>query len=194
MTSPSLLLRVLRHETRDHHARAEAALPLTRPDLTREGYVRYLEGAFGLHARLEPRLVEVLAPHAAALALAERQRLALLEADLAALGSPAHALPLAPPLALAGVPEALGALYVLEGSTLGGQVLARRLAPVSGGALRYLRGHGEATGALWRALGEAVHALVPAPDAAYQARAVGAARATFDLFTHWLGEERVRAA
>ena len=57
--------------------------------------------------------------------IAERQRAHLILADL---GVPADQLPLCPAMPpLATVPQLLGALYVLEGSTLGGQVLARQL-------------------------------------------------------------------
>lgn len=51
--------------------------------------------------------------------------------------------------------EALGAIYVMEGSTLGGAVITRRLqadlalTPVGGAA--YFHGHGPNAGAMWKA-------------------------------------------
>jgi len=50
---------------------------------------------------------------------------------------------------------AFGALYVLEGSTLGGRYIARMLQkkavlPLQGGGLRFFEGYGEATGARWK--------------------------------------------
>lgn len=58
---------------------------------------------------------------------AEHRRAPLLEADLAALGIALPA-PLAPP-PISDDAELAGALYVLEGSRLGGAVLARRVLP-----------------------------------------------------------------
>jgi heme oxygenase len=58
----------------------------------------------------------------------------------------------------------LGAMYVMEGSTLGGQYIARQvektlgLAPGRGDA--YFRGYGDETGPMWRAF-KAVLAEVP---------------------------------
>lgn len=57
----------------------------------------------------------------------ERRRAGLLAADLAALGEP---VPAAAPFAAAGDPASVaGVLYVIEGSRLGGRMLARGVAP-----------------------------------------------------------------
>ena len=59
----------------------------------------------------------------------------------------------------------LGVIYVLEGSTLGGRLIARHVEPTlgltDGHGSSYFRGHGEATGALWR---ETVDAIAAVPD------------------------------
>ncbi|UOQ78251.1 hypothetical protein MUN84_06595 [Hymenobacter sp. 5516J-16] len=41
-------------------------------------------------------------------------------------------------------------MYVLEGSTLGGQVIARQLAKANIPARAYFSGHAEQTGPLWK--------------------------------------------
>lgn len=79
-----------------------------------------------------------------------RRRLPLLESDLAALSLR----PARPPGAVAPAcqAEALGMLYVLEGSTLGAQVIRRELA-VRGADLKglsFLDPYGSHTGAMWR--------------------------------------------
>lgn len=80
---------------------------------------------------------------------ASRLRGHALRKDLLALEAPYRGRGAAP---IEDEAEALGALYVLEGSRLGGQVLARMAAdsadPVVRGATRYFR-HGERQG-LWR--------------------------------------------
>ncbi len=96
----------------------------------------------------------------------------------------------APP-SLGGVAAGLGALYVVEGATLGGRVIARHLArslalgPADGAA--FFAGYGDRTGAMWNGL--------RAQAADYEARfggvaeATAAAQATFALF-----EGHLRAA
>lgn len=112
---------------------------------------------FTLHASVEPQIENQLAslppgPHAA-LQVHTRLRTAAIAAALCELGVPAPALPPAK-FALASPAEALGALYVLEGSSLGGRMILRDLrargADTTG--LHFLDPYGETTGAHWRAL------------------------------------------
>ncbi len=76
----------------------------------------------------------------------------------------------------------LGALYVLEGSTLGGRILARQvetvleLTPGQGNA--YFQGHGAATGALWKE----VTAEIAAVPEEMSVRLLSTARRTFTAF------------
>jgi len=77
-----------------------------------------------------------------------------LAADLAALGTGTpHAIPALLPR-LPTFAHALGALYVLEGSTLGGQVILRdverRLGRQISRATRFFNGRGPATGPAWQ--------------------------------------------
>jgi heme oxygenase len=52
-------------------------------------------------------------------------------------------------------PHALGALYVLEGSTLGGRIILRHLethtVDIPSDAMSFFAGHGAETGSMWRA-------------------------------------------
>lgn len=81
----------------------------------------------------------------------------------------------------------LGALYVMEGSTLGGRFIARHvettlgLLPGHGNA--YFRGHGEHTGAMWRETTEAITAV---PEGNAEAT-IAAAKRTFQAFGAILG-------
>ena len=103
----------------------------------------------GLHIGAEA----VLAPWLSAvpgLDFQARRRRALLDADLKALGETADPAPSHP--APASLPEALGQLYVLEGSTLGGQVIRKRVlgAGDTMRGLSFLDPYGAETGLRWK--------------------------------------------
>lgn len=156
------LLQRLKDETSSEHAALEARLPLMHPDLTLQDYVGVLQAFYSVVQPLEARLDTMALPEA--LEWPERRRSALLEADLRGLDSapvPPSTLEWAD---LTGA-EALGACYVLEGSTLGGQLITRQLGRLGlsaedGGA--YFAGHGVHTGARWKAFRAALEGSVPA--------------------------------
>ena len=75
-----------------------------------------------------------------------------------------------------------GAVYVVEGSTLGGRLIARHVEPWlglnDGQGAAYFRGHGEKTGALWHATAQAISAV---PER-YAEILIASARRTFQTF------------
>ena len=191
---PRTLLQTLKAETRPHHERAERAVRLMAPDLTLSGYRRHLEALYGLHAPLEALLAARLEGRFPELRLSERWKLPLLEADLRTLGHDAASLERLPRLArpphLPDMPEALGALYVLEGATLGGQLILRHLTRhfegLPAGSFVFFRAYGEAVGPMWKAFGEAL--VRACPDPALAPRVVRGAQDTFETFEAWLRE------
>ncbi len=117
-------------------------------------YGAYLLRVHALYAALEPQLWDAcgaLVPDSAA-----RFKTSWLRDDLAALGLGNGTLGHAPVPALADPYEALGAAYVIEGSTLGGPVLLARLRESglllqrSAGGARFLSGYGAHNAAMWR--------------------------------------------
>ena len=118
-----------------------------------------------------------------------RRRMHLLQADLAALGLSAHevaGLPACPLPLLRNAVEALGSLYVMEGSTLGGRVIERNVERCLGFDGRhgcaYFAGYGTRTGAMW---GLFLQRLDEAPAADAQQVTEGAT-ATFERLARWL--------
>jgi heme oxygenase len=105
---------------------------------------------------------------------ADRRRGGMIRADLAALDLPSPELALFPPLD--DDAACWGAAYVVEGSRLGGALLARRIAP---GLPRAYLGTPQAKGA-WRTFVDALDAALVGDDRI--GRATGAARATFAFF------------
>ena len=181
---PSPLLLALRETTGPSHTALEQRLPFFADTFDLAAYRRLIEAYYGFHAPLEALLAGHQEP--------ERNKVPALTRDLLALSlSPAqidhlplcHALPPVDDTA-----SALGVMYVLEGSTLGGQVLRRAMAErlgidaESGGA--YLDVYGSATGRNWRTF---LERLAQAP-AEFEAKTVNSAVATFERFAEWLDQ------
>jgi len=123
-SSPSPLLLALREGTRDCHKALEARLPFFEASFDVAAYSRLIQAYYGFHAPLEARLGAYQEPM--------RTKTPTLTLDLQALSLSAadiDALPLCQALpAISSEASALGVMYVLEGSTLGGQVLKRAMA------------------------------------------------------------------
>lgn len=107
---------------------------------------------FGLHGGAEDRLGEWLGD-LPGLEFDVRRRAPCLGADLVALGDDPASTPRAPAPPLTGIPEALGFLYVLEGSSLGGKAIEKALSGLGADmtGLSFLNPYGAATGERWRA-------------------------------------------
>lgn len=185
--SGALALR-LRRETADAHARLEAALDLLRAPLQQERFRHVLERFHGFHVVWEGTVRRHPGLRAF---LEERTRLPHLRRDLAALGASLDEMEHLPACLaaadLAGCEAAaLGSLYVMEGSTLGGQLISRALAEADWtpeGGLTYFNPYGRETGAMWRAF----HAFAEArlPEATHGTAIVGARR-TFEVLEAWI--------
>lgn len=201
-TLPRNILQRLKAETHPHHERAERSVRLLDPGLTLERYRRHLEALYGLYGPLEARLAEQLDGSVPELRASERWKLLLLVRDLYALGHNAQSLGCLPrasrlPL-LPGLPEAFGCFYVLEGATLGGQILLRHLqrhfAGVPAGDFAFFRAYGEEVGPMWRAFGEALtRASLAADSEIFDARVVQGAKETFEAFERWLQHQAAEA-
>ena len=139
----------LRIATMAVHLRLHAAPPfqaIADGRLERSAYAQLLGRIHAFHVLIERQAGRSLA------GLLPSQRIALLEADLAALGaSPAPLPSWSPP---AGAAAALGGLYVAQGSLMGGKLIHRQLDYLFGTGLqgrRYFRGS-DADARRWRAL------------------------------------------
>jgi len=177
----------LRAATDPAHRALEAGLDWQARVATRTGYRDLLARLHGFHATWESAIGVHLADEGF---LGPRRRLALLAADLAHLGlGPAAvaALPRSKAVMLDGPAAATGALYVLEGSTLGGQLIGRHIAGLHGfgeTGLTYYRAHGPRTGAMWAAFRARLEDFADDPEA--EALLTAAAVATFAAMRDWL--------
>ena len=163
MTDPKPAARhVLRERTEAAHERLHH-LPdfaaLAAGELTRDGYLSLLGRLYGFHAPMEAVLEASLGDERGALAPEGWRRADLLIRDLSHFGASTRDIENLPVVAVRA-PEsratAIGCLYVLEGSTLGGRVLARGLdglLPVgSMDGRRFLRGGTAPNHARWAAV------------------------------------------
>ena len=115
-----------------------------------------------------------------------------LERDLIALGATADELAKNPRCRelpeMAAISQALGCLYVIEGATLGGRTITRRLqaslglTPETGGA--FFAGYGAETGPRWQAFGAMLSAV--AERRSGEDQIVASANRTFETMGRWI--------
>jgi len=155
--TPAGLSARLREATREAHLSAEAAFALNARLESSDAYVRLLAALRGFHRPVEAALAAVpgwsgLTP---GLHISSRLRAGLLDEDLRQLGVPAPPGPARPGVvSLPTLAHGLGCLYVLEGSALGGRIIARRACAALGADLpvAFFSSAGRADpGAGWRA-------------------------------------------
>lgn len=125
-----------------------------------------------------------------------RARAPMLEADLATLGCSAREIAGLPHCDYMfrprSAPACLGALYVVEGSTLGGLHIARALSGLFEGAegegRKFFLGYGAAHGAMWRGFLEQLDHMTG--QEACETEAIEGAVRTFADFERWMEDWR----
>lgn len=159
----------LKAATARHHERLERRVDIERHLRSRQHFRALLERFYGFHRPVEA----VLAPFAGPFT----PRYPALERDIAALGGDVEALPVATRLPrVETVHDALGVLYVLEGSALGGAVIGKLVETRLGITSAFFARRGVAP--RWKAFGEHVERHAPVPPTA--------AIDTFERMEAWL--------
>ncbi|MFT4111627.1 biliverdin-producing heme oxygenase [Silvibacterium sp.] len=177
----SPILAALREGTAQAHRDLESGLSLGHAGLTLPDYIRTLQLFHAFVTEWE-NIGEQHCPEAFREFFAGRRRAALLEEDLRFFS--AAALEAHPSLShLRTSASFWGAMYVMEGSTLGGQVISRQLETNLGFSNRngysYFYGHGSETGNKWR---EFVSVLTAESASLPENEIVDGARAQFEAF------------
>jgi heme oxygenase len=146
----------LRSETARCHEHVESVADIPGRVRTLTDYICLLDGLNGLHTGLEYQLSGPTLHRAwvdIGITIAEHCRADLLVADLDALGVTPTTPTMQPPFPDFG--HALGCLYVLEGSALGGHVIARIVRSAIGAVpMAFLTGQGR--GHQWPAVRNAL--------------------------------------
>ena len=151
----SSIMAELKSATRAQHEATETLVGFQEAIRDLLSYRHLLEKFHGFYAPTEQQLAQVTALEKAVPDFPARRKTQLLRDDLKDLGGDASRLPLCRDLpALSNVAEAIGCLYVLEGATLGGQILSRQakgaLAITPQHAGRFFSSYGPQVGSMWK--------------------------------------------
>lgn len=193
LTPPAAAL--LKEGTKENHEALEAVvLPCLTGMAQRAQYVQLIKAFYGFFKPVE----DAVAPFIADSFLPDwpqRRKASYILEDLKKLQIPFESLPLAKDIpAINNLPQALGALYVLEGSTLGGRGITKMLLKnehlqLNEGHLQFFAGYGAATGPMWTTFVNALNSF--SGTEAEKAQMVAAANDTFSLFQSWLQQQLV---
>lgn len=182
----TLLFRI-RLETRDLHEQLENELNFPGSDLTFARYTQVLARFYGFYVQWERNL----SPWTTELHLRGfelRPKAADLIRDLEFFSLDASQIELCPFVpAFETLPEAVGSVYVMEGSALGGQVISRQLESLlglSGGAgYQFFSSAGRNVGQEWRRFQQVLLRLSSKEN---DDALIDSARKTFDAIRVWL--------
>jgi len=184
------VLERLKTETRPAHERIEKAIDLERRVVTRGAYRNLLIRYYGFHSAWEKAAGGVVQDRDF---FERRRKTKILARDLAALGLSQEEIIRLPPcdplMPLPSPAAVLGSMYVVEGSTLGGAIIARmveqRLGLDAQTGCSYFKSYGRETAMMWRAFrARLLEASSPDTDDMI----VLSAQKTFDVMHHWLCE------
>lgn len=186
------LLPTLKLQTADCHAALETSMGVFQRVKSTEDYRGLMRKFYTLYEPLEGRLERSADWAGRGWDFAARRKTPWLREDLRALGVSDAEMASWP--RATGLPKldefgaAVGCLYVIEGSTLGGQVIAKELLDPLGLTAerggKFFRAYGEATGRRWREFGQ--WAETQAAQVPLETTAVKGARDTFDGFAQWM--------
>ncbi|HEY5006344.1 MAG TPA: biliverdin-producing heme oxygenase [Ktedonobacteraceae bacterium] len=183
-----LILDKLKQSTRIHHDRASNTLDILRIHLSIEEYRDILQKLWGFYKPLEALIAHGIEWPLSALNFDQRKKTPLLEYDLHILGSTPSFLPICTDLPeLADFSQVLGCLYVLEGATLGGQVISRHIRKRLGldqtTGCSYFCSYGAETNNMWNIF---CHILATyASSSTIENQMLQAAHSTFVTFNAW---------
>ena len=180
----------LRKATESQHRKVERDLDLLRASFGRDQYLVLLRRFYGFHQAWEPKVEARLESELPGF-FAPRRKLHNIEADLRYLGAGTQDLVRVPKCeklpSMESVGLALGSMYVIEGSSLGGRILARhfgeRLGMLPDAGCKFFAGYSERTSQMWSDFAE----IMANRPAAEDDDMLEAAVSTFEVVGEWLG-------
>ncbi len=194
MEKPRILTE-LKSQTRPQHDSVEGnpfGKAMMDGTMSIEQYKEFLQKFYGFHVPLE-QVLSGFEWSRLGIAFDERRKIALLEQDLRALGMTDTDITLLPRTedlpTMNSLEDAVGVMYVMEGSTLGGQIQARQVQKMFGftaeNGTAYFSSYGANVGVMWKAYCEAIVSAAN-DDEAKEAVIIHSAKETFAALERWL--------
>jgi heme oxygenase (biliverdin-IX-beta and delta-forming) len=187
-----MILKRLKQATSQRHAALERQLPLLDPNLSHPAYRQCARRFFGYYAPLEAKLLALPWWESIGFCYTPRHKTPRLEQDLLSMGDTSDTLAQLPRCQNLPTTDTLahllGCLYVLEGATLGGQIITKHLranlgvTPQSGSA--FFNGYGVHTGPHWLAFCKMM--MVHAEHSGSADDIITSANQTFATLDQWL--------
>ncbi|GGH47768.1 heme oxygenase [Dyadobacter endophyticus] len=190
-TEQDLFFKQLRQETAESHQSLEdnrLSKAILNPSVSIQDYQTYLAALFGVTVACEDQIFPAIS-HVIT-DLPDRYKSRLIIDDLLATGfteAEIDALPVYH-FEFSSVAQALGIMYVLEGSTLGGRFLYKHTHEVLGlkfeNGASYFWGYGTQTGNLWKSFISALTQFVEEHEE--RGEVIASAKNTFTIIDNWL--------
>jgi heme oxygenase (biliverdin-IX-beta and delta-forming) len=184
-----MIMTKLKEATRDQHENLENTVDVMGEVFSLDNYKLLLTKFYRFYAAIEPKVAENDLG-SAGFDFDARRKTPLLEKDLEALGileKVKTEIPLWDGLPdVSSLSKAFGGIYVMEGATLGGQVITRHLnqdfglTPENGAA--FFSSYGPQVGMMWKSFKETLTDW--AEQNGNEDQIIGAARETFDSFSN----------
>ncbi|MEJ7559485.1 MAG: biliverdin-producing heme oxygenase [Pedobacter sp.] len=147
---------------------------------TDEDYAAFLKKFYTYFSQVE----KVIAPYITDQLLpdhAERRNSSFIKADIQILGGSVDETPVVEVPVVSNAVEALGALYVMEGSIMGGRIIIQMLEKLGiQNGLSFFSGYGQETGQKWGVFTEVMNEA--AATSGDEEQAISTANETFGLF------------
>ena len=180
------ILTQLKSQTAHQHQQTEDLVDLMREDFSLEDYKNLLKRFYAFYKSFEPKMFEALGENPSDFDYENRQNTPKLFRDLENLGISEQEISAIKSFGdlpnLDSREKIFGALYVVEGSTLGGQVISRHLKEKFGfdesNGSAFFSGYGRETGKMWTAFRDAITTF--SEGDINREEIIGAANETFD--------------
>lgn len=185
-TQSGSILAELKQRTAHQHQQTEDGVDLMRDDFSLKEYQNLLIRFYAFYKPFEARMQSAIEEKAIAFDYTARLNMPRLQNDLQSLGMTKEEIAAIEPFdslpTLESPEKIFGALYVVEGSTLGGQVIARHLKEKFGldetSGIAFFSGYGKETGKMWNAFREKISGFAETTD--NHEEIVKSANATFE--------------
>ena len=189
-------LLTLKQETRIYHDALEGKMAPLLGILSIHSYTALLQKLFGFYKPLEERIAQLPGWHDLPVDLDRRQKAPLLARDLLWLNVTQPQLSRLPRCErlpeVESTTEALGCMYVLEGATLGGQIIGRHLkknlALDGDRGCSFFCSYGDEVGLMWKSFRETLSSHCSKHGIYEEEQLVKSACETFVSLDYWLFE------